>query len=244
MDLISRIRDLAERSRSRNIYTYSDFLTPSEQAEVVASVKNPSVSFYGGAEDAERKIACFGSEEELFYPPEFPVELLRIKPTGEKFAGEITHRDVLGATLNLGVERSKIGDISIDGKTAYMAVYNTISQLLKDELKRVGRTVVEVDTVDCLPQSLNKKLVEKSVSVASPRADAVVGAAYNLSRDESAKLFITGRVAVNGREFSDGSKKLKIGDVISVRGFGKFEYLDEGGLSRKGKLYIRIGVYA
>ena len=38
----------------------------------------------------------------------------------EKFADNFSHRDFLGAIMNLGIEREVVGDIAIKGKKAYI----------------------------------------------------------------------------------------------------------------------------
>ena len=43
----------------------------------------------------------------------------------DKFAEELSHRDYLGALMNLGIERHLIGDILIDGSYAYNFLYGT-----------------------------------------------------------------------------------------------------------------------
>lgn len=239
-EIKSRARDLIFKSQSRDVYTYTDFLSLAEQEEVLYEAGRFPVKFYGGSEETERKIACFGDENLLCYPPEFPVKILYIKPLNEKFAKPFTHRDVLGATLALGVERSKVGDIFIADKTAYMAVYSTISEHLKRELKKVASVTVETLEVEKLPDGASAEKKEKTVSVASERADAVISSVYNLSREGASELFRQGRVFVNGKEFADGSKKLKPGDSVTARGHGRFTLAEECGQSRKGKTYIKI----
>ena len=239
-EIRNRARDLIFKSQSRDVYTYTDFLSLAEQEEVLYEAGRFPVKFYGGGEETERKIACFGDENLLCYPPEFPVKILFIKPLNEKFAKPFTHRDVLGATLALGVERSKVGDIFIVDKTAYMAVYSTISEHLKRELKKVASVTVEAIEVENLPDCVAAEKKEKTVSVASERADAVISSVYNLSRESSSALFAQGKVFVNGKEFPDGSKKLKPGDLVTARGYGRFTFFEECGQSRKGKLYIKV----
>lgn len=239
-EIKSRARDLIFKSQSRDVYTYTDFLSLAEQEEVLYEAGRFPVKFYGGGEETERKIACFGDENLLCYPPEFPVKILFIKPLNEKFAKPFTHRDVLGATLALGVERSKVGDIFVADKTAYMAVYSTISEHLKRELKKVASVTVETLEVEKLPDGVAAEKKEKTVSVASERADAVISSVYNLSRESSSALFAQGKVFVNGKEFPDGSKKLKYGDSVTARGHGRFTLAEECGQSRKGKTYIKI----
>ena len=50
-------------------------------------------------------------------------------------------------------------------------------------------------------------------------------------------------VAINGKVTEKGEKTLKEGDVVTARGFGKFAFVGESGLSKKGKLYVKISVY-
>ncbi len=239
MDFKNRIAELKERSRIKNIYTFTDFLSPTEQSEA----GKDNVLFWGGHELSERRKACFGSIEEFGYEPDFGIVLLKITPSGAKFQEPITHRDILGAVLNLGVERAKTGDIFTSEKQSFIFVDEKMAELIKNELKRVGRAVVTVEEAESLPDELRPVIEDKKVSVASPRADSIVGAAYNLSREKSSELFLKSRVTVNGKEFPDGSKKLKANDVTAVRGFGKFIFYEECGESRKGKLYVRLGVY-
>lgn len=240
MEFKDRLCELKNRSASRNIYTYTDFLSPSEQAEV-----GEEFALYdGGHEFAERRKVCFGDPTEFGYEPDFGIILLKIISFGTKFNDPITHRDVLGATLNLGIERSKIGDIFTLKDSAYMFVDEKVAPLIEEELDRVGRVTVEVTRADSLPCELQPKIEEIRVAVASVRADSILCAAYKLSRERGSELFAKAKVCVNGKTFPDGSKKLKANDVVTVRGYGKFIFYKECGESRKGKIYVKLGVYA
>ena len=94
-----------------------------------------------------------------------------------------------------------------------------------------------------MPETFRPEREEKRVSVAAIRADAIVGGAFNLSREESSSLFRKSCVSVNGKEFPDGSKKLKYGDTVSVRGHGKFAFIRDDGESRKGKTFVVLEIY-
>ena len=239
MNFKNRVDELKERSRLKNIYTFTDFLSPTMQTEV----GKDNVLLWGGYDLSERKKACFGNTEEFGYEPDFEIVLLKITPTNIKFREPITHRDILGAVLNLGIERAKIGDILTSEKQSFIFADKKVAGLIKNELKRVGHSIVFVEEVENLPDELKPTINDMKISVASPRADSIVGATYNLSREKSSELFLKSRVTVNGKELLDGSKKLKSSDVVSVRGLGKFIFYEECGESRKGKLYIRLGVY-
>lgn len=242
-DFENRINELYERSFSRNIFTFTDFLSPSKAEEIERTIDKRYVTFFGGNEFSERTMARFGDKDELGYEEEFPVKLLKIYTTAGKFAVPVTHRDVLGATLNLGIERDKTGDIFIDGGNAYIYVHESVAPLILSELKTVSRNPVIVTETDRLPEILHPKTEETEISVASNRADAVISRLYNFSREESSALFKSGFVALNGKQLEKGEKALKGGDVITVRGKGKFVFVSEGGTSKKGKLYVKLNVY-
>ena len=79
---------------------------------------------FGGYALAERQMAAF-IPDALFFSAGLSHLLHPDPPAAEKFAESLTHRDYLGAILNLGIERSKIGDILVDGKTAHVFCHET-----------------------------------------------------------------------------------------------------------------------
>lgn len=240
---VKRIKELKERSYSRGVFTFTDFMSPTSLAEAETLLKKGEYSTFGGVDYAERKMIKFGSPDLLGYDDPYPITLLKVTILGGKFATAITHRDVLGATLNLGIERQKLGDMFVNGEFAYIIAEKTVAVLILEELKTVGRNKVKVEVVYELPSSLAPKKEERKFSVASNRADAVVCKVYNLNREFGADLFEKGLVAVNGRVILSPSKPLSPDDVVSVRGFGKFEFVEESGLSKKGKPYVIVSVF-
>lgn len=240
---VKRIKELKNRSYDRGIFTFTDFMSPTSLAEAVTLLKKGEYTIFGGVEYAERKMIRFGSLEDFGYEEPFPITLLKVTLLGGKFATPITHRDVLGATLNLGIERQKLGDIFINAQFAYIIAEETVAVLIKEELKSIGKNKVSVEEIFALPSSLAPKTEEVEFSVASNRADAVVCKVFNLSRETGSALFEKGLVAVNGRIVDVSSKCLTMGDVVAVRGYGKFEFLKEDGFSKKGKLYVVVNKY-
>ena len=102
-----RIQELAENAYSRDIPLHTDFLTLAEQTVFQnMSATLPPVKFVlsGGFPMSERKVLCFlaSYEEELYAPP---FVCLKIAPANRRFAEELTHRDYLGAIMNLGIDR-------------------------------------------------------------------------------------------------------------------------------------------
>ena len=111
--LYARLKELAERSDGR--FTFTDFLGLAEQSVLTEVLRDIRVRYelFGGADGAERVMARFGDEDELYYSEPFPIDIIRVSPRSQKFANQLTHRDFLGAILNLGIERRCVGDIVI-----------------------------------------------------------------------------------------------------------------------------------
>lgn len=241
--LKNRLIELADKAYSRNIYTYTPFLGLAEQQAYYAverEVAYAGVGMEGGAPLCERKIIRFGDPG---YEEDYPIAVVEVMPRTPKFAEKLTHRDFLGAVMNLGIERDVVGDIFLQGQGAMLFCHETIADYLIESLDRVRHTnvVCKRSEGNILLQSAEPERI--SVTVSSVRADGVISKVYNLSREESRELFNNGRVFINGIQTANGSGQLKEEDAVTVRGFGKFIYYGQSGVSKKGKSRVEVGVF-
>lgn len=178
-----RLHDLADRSYSQNIYTFSGFLGLSEQdvfyqLERELSYAHPTV--FGGHCNAERVIISFGDESELGYKAQFPIVCLHITPTAPKFAEALSHRDFLGALMNLGIERATLGDILVNEKECYLFCLESISEYIIENFVKVRHNFVKCTPVSSIKEVPKETPSELTVQVASLRADALISKVYNL----------------------------------------------------------------
>lgn len=244
--LKKRLLELAERSYRQGVYTFTPFLGLSEQQafyEIQREVAYAGFAMEGGSPLCERKMVRFGSEELLGYEEEYPIACLKVEPHTLKFAEPLTHRDFLGAIMNLGIERSTVGDIFVQDKAAVVFCQEGMAPYLTEQLTQVRHTQVKCMVAEAA-EELEPPVIETvSLSVPSVRADAVISKLYNLPRTQSMELFRTGRVYVNGRLTENNSYALKDGDGVTARGFGRFLYVGRQGETRKGKVRIGIEVY-
>ena len=153
----------------------------------------------------------------------------------------VSHRDVLGSLMNLGIKRCKIGDIIINDKV-YFEVKKEITPYILSNLSKIkNRNVNPEIYIGELEKTYNFE--EISLTVSSLRADCIIGSIAKLSR-ENAKNFITaGKVSVNSLIFDNPSKQLNEGDIISVRGSGKYVFSEVSGTTKKERLKIIIKKY-
>lgn len=244
--LKNRFHDLAERSYSQGIFSFTGFLGLGEQDsfwQEEQKLHYAGPTLFGGHENADRVVLRFGNAEELGYEVPFPIVCVKIAPLNKKFADELSHRDFLGALMNLGIERSTIGDIKVLEKEAYLFCLESIAEFICQNLIQVKHTNVScsvTDTVEEFPEEIPEMV---TIQVQSVRVDGVLSKVYNLSREKSLDLFRAGKVYVNGRLCENNSKLLKPGDAVNARGFGKFKLTNEGRETKKGKLALVVSVY-
>lgn len=244
--LKKRFVELAKRSYQNNMYTFTGFLNVNEQAlfyEVEREVAYAGWELWGGTESSERRMLRFGSEDSLGYEEPFPIRCVVVKPLMKKFADDLSHRDFLGSLMNLGIERSVIGDIFVKDKGAYILCEATMAEYIAKNLSRVKHTSMLCVVSEEMPQEILPELQAVELIVSSDRPDAIIAKAYALSRSQSLELFRGKRIFVNGRQYENNSGILKNGDIVSVRGFGKFVFDGIMQETKKGRYKIKIQKY-
>ena len=250
--LKKRFADLAAGSERNFTYYFTDFLSPADAACVYPALAEAGyppyaadvmVTAFGGAEGCERVMLRFGDPASFGYEEPFPIRALYIRPKNEKFSDDLTHRDFLGALMHLGIERDVVGDIIVRENAACVFVKDSMADYIRDSLDRVRHTPVTVELLDEAPEDVRPKLVSERLNVASERPDAVIAKLFNLSRSKAQNLFPQGAVLLNGRPLEKDSCALSDGDVISVRGYGKFIFRGTVHETKKGRIVVNVERY-
>ena len=234
------------RSQRGGIYTFTDFLGLSELSafeEIKPSLRGISYTLSGGHAGCERQMIRFGSPEDLGYTEDFPIVIIKAAPVSEKFADKLTHRDILGALMNQGLERESFGDIVLLNNTAYIFAKEAISKYLISSLTRAKHTELKLSVIETLPDGELFKTEDMSIQILSERLDAVIAKVFNLSREAAQSLFKKELVFASGRLIESPSYTPKKDEIISVRGKGRFIYLSYETTSKKGKLNAKIKLY-
>lgn len=235
-----RLSELAVRADERCYVTFSDFLNLEEESILAGLKLNTPYYLYGGYDMAERCIAAFGEGCES---AAFPISIVKIEPASQKFADRLSHRDFLGSLMGLGIKREVLGDIVIGNNTGWLFCLNTIAEYIVKNLDKVRHTSVKCSIADQLPDTAVSKPEEKELTAASERLDVITAAVYNLSRNAVKELFTSRRVYVNSRFCENFSFIPKKGDIISVRGYGRFIYCGVIRTTKKNRLIILAKIY-
>lgn len=238
-----RLEELAGRSAGRGAYVSSEFLTPAEQALLVSLRLPAPYTLEGGYPQAERRIAWFGDSYTCGWEQDPPLMWLEIAPKSAKFAEDLTHRDFLGALMHLGLRREVLGDLLLQDGKAWLCCLDTVGDYICRQLDTVRRTAVAVSPCSAPPEKALPHPKELEIVVSSPRLDALVAAVYRLSRSESQVLFDKELVFVNSLPARSPGFDAKPGDLISVRGHGRFYYDGIDRETKKGRLRANVRVF-
>ena len=237
--LKKRLAELSHRAFERGYTTYSTFLNLQEISILKSLKLDSEYSLFGGYENADRCVAAFSNDEIYSYP----IVCIKIKPLQQKFSDKLTHRDFLGALMNLGIEREMLGDIIILNNEGYLFCLDKISQYIVDNLSSIKHTSVKCKIIDDIPELFNQIPDEEEYIVSSLRIDTVVSAVFKMSRNLASQLINQEKIFINSKTVYKDSIQLKEGDVVSVRGYGKFIYSQTVNETRKHKMVVAIRLY-
>lgn len=232
-----RLTELALRADKTGVAQLTGFLSPAEQAQAVICAKKAGVPLFLSGEDgaSERRIAAFAADD---WTPEWQAEWLTVRWSAR--AGSVTHRDVLGSVLALGIDRVNIGDIHVSEDAAQIYARKPIAAYIAANLTRVGGVSVMVDVAEESTAFKGEQPSEVRASLASPRLDAILGAVWRLSRGRAAELVLSGRVQVDHRLELKPDRQLMVGATISTRGLGRVRVLEIGAKTRKGRTFVTL----
>ena len=251
--LIANVLDKIKIVQKRNIYECTSFLNMREQElirKILQTRNYTNYEFFGGAEGTERKILFIYSEKIMQYEAEkeriknAEINCLNIDLPKEEY-GKYTHKTYLGAIMKLGVKREMIGDIIVTNQGAQIIIKKDIEKFLMTNislLTRFKKATIEISELNTLKFIEPKKEIKRIV-IPSMRLDAIVSEIARCSRNDASRLLEEERVFVNFQEEISGSKKIKEGDIITIRGKGRFKINKILNETKSKKLAVEIETY-
>ncbi len=249
--LLAQVTDKIEFSKQKERIECTDFLDMYQISLIKNFLKKMNFEnyvLYGGFEDSERKVL-------IIYPKKYNIDMVQknysklIKviriSLQEEEKGKYTHRNYLGGIVKLGMKREKVGDILVFNDGADILVKLETAESLKQELGTLTRfenTKLDViDVKDLREQEL--KVEEVNIIVPSLRLDNFVSDLARTSRSKAVQIIDSERVFINGQSETKASKQIKLGDVITIRGKGRFVIKEFAGNTRSGRNVVRVEKY-
>ena len=242
--LLGRVWDKYEQCRRRNIPVVTGFLSPAEQELVRRLMGALDVRegwlLWGGYDTAQRRQAHFLPDWQT--EPDFEA-VAALRATFYE-PNSLTHRDVLGSLMGLGVTRESVGDILVAEQSVDVLVTEPVRCFLLDSWDSAGRVRLKVQPIGLTELQVPEekvKLLRDTVS--SLRLDAVLSAMLHVSRGTAAELIEAGRVEINHLPVEKPHAPVYEQDVFTVRGKGRFRLTALPGKSKKDRSIIEFFQY-
>lgn len=239
--LVSRIDDMVKLCEKTYTARFSAFLTEAEAAlaeRYLAYCGFGGYMLYGGYEGAQRVILGVFPQFDEPCSDNFPVAA--VKFYGRAAAG-LSHRDYLGSLMSLGITRNSVGDIVCCGEKAYAMLSPSAADMAVMQISKIGRAGIKCEMCGSDEEIVrNDSFSEISGTVASLRLDSVLGTALRMSREKAAQLIRSGSVSVNHGITESVSEILSEGDILSVRGHGRFILDKTGNRTKKDRIHITV----
>lgn len=249
--LLAQILDKIEFSKQREKLEYTDFLDMYQISLVKSFMKKidfENYILYGGFKDAERNLL-------IIYPEKYNISMIeknyskiikviRIILNDEE-KGKYSHRNYLGGIIKLGMKREKVGDILVSDDGADILVKEETAETLKQELGTLNRfenAKFEIIELKDLREQIIK-VEDLSIIVPSLRLDNFVSDLAKTSRSKAVQIIDSERVFINGQNETKASKQVKLKDIITIRGKGRFIVKEFSGTTRSGRIVVKIEKY-
>jgi len=243
--LLAKLWDKIGAGVQRNIPANTCFLSPREQemARYLFGAET-GLQFFGGYEDAERKMLVYLPEyleESSLYEDDSPLACLRATFYE---ADVLSHRDFLGALMGAGIARETVGDICVSKGCCDFFVTAEIASYVEQNFLSAGRTKLHLHRVPLreahIPEPEVKEIRD---TVASLRLDSVISSGFRIGRSLAAQYINAGKAAVDGLPCEKPDKMIGEGMKISVRGLGKIKLAAVNGKTKKDRISVTIHRY-
>ena len=238
---MSKVLDQALLSFKYHEVRFTDFLDPYRRQLVKRTLQGyleGDMHCFGGYQESERSIITFSPEYIDIQDIIYPITVLEVHCHN---ISKLSHRDFLGAILNLGIKREKIGDILINEQNCLLFCMADIKDFILYNLEKVanqnvsikGKTLTEIT----LPE---KKFKLMQVTVPSMRLDALLSSAIGESRSKALTYISAEKVHINWEPAKSCSQQLQLGDTLSIKGKGRIIIDEVGNVTRKGRIHVTM----
>lgn len=239
-EFVKRLLDLEDQVDRQQIPFVTPFLT-CDQQEIARQVVGERclLASWGGYDTAEN---CRMLLAPLWWEQERDFEVVLLKGRYADKYHQLSHRDVLGALMNLGIERNVFGDILVEDGNIYLFCTESIALYLLQNLTRIGRAKVTFSRCeDTLTRDV--KIEWHTEVISSMRFDTVVASITHLSRHKAQELIQSGQVKLNHVTLEETASLCNNDCTVSVRGYGRFIVHDTMRRTQKSNAVVEIGRY-
>ncbi len=249
--IIAKLDDKIRNCKTKNKIVNTEFLNLYQKKIIqkrLNELKIENYIFSGGFEEAESKVL-------IIYPEKLDKEIaeknldniisgIKIELPNE-LKGKYKHGDYLSTIMKLGLVRERIGDIIVYDNEAYIIVLRENSEYIRNSLsdftkfKKAKIQIVKLEEIN----SKSPETQEIDIHTNSMRLDSIVSEIAKCSRGKAEELIKNERVSINCKYEYKLSKQVNVGDIIIVRGCGKYIINNKRENPKTKRLIINLKKY-
>lgn len=220
------VRNVFHFFKEVELYEYPKeigFCDPNEQRilDELQTHFNVHLTSNGGYDNAERKVMQLNPES-YSYTPEVTIYELAYNLKFHK----LEHKHIMGTLYNMGINERLIGDLIVSSEgRVQIIISKSLEQNLPLLQNRYGNIPVKYELIDEV-SIVSKKPQNAIRSSKTKRLDSICKAITHKSRSLMAKEIKKGNVYLNHSQTKSPIVQVEIGDIVSIRGYGRAEITD------------------
>ncbi len=220
------VRNVFHYFEEVSLYEYPKdigFCDPNEQ-KIVSELNshfNLLIKADGGYPDCERA-------KVMIMPDTYDIspEITRYELCYNLKFNKLEHKHIMGALYNLGINERLIGDIIVSEEGRVQII---ISGEMADTLPllqtKYANITVRYEEIEQI--TIKSKAPKYAIrSSRTTRIDSVCKAVTHISRNKMSTEIRKGHVFLNHKQIKDPIKQVEVGDLLSIRGYGRAEIID------------------
>lgn len=235
---IQQASDWIRQSEDEYRAILTRFLNPREQYILTTLVNRTdflTVSYDGVVEGAESQRAVVAPDVYPIERTDFELAVLTINyPT--KFT-TLHHASILGALMHAGIKREVVGDILSEDQRWQVIVDEKMVSYIQQAVTLIGRVKITWSVSPMTEVIAMRDDWEETFGLLpSLRLDAVIATTFDLPRSLAKTLITQQQVRLNWATQEKPDHTVAIGDLISVRKYGRVKLTVLDGYSKKDKI--------
>jgi RNA-binding protein YlmH len=155
----------------------------------------------------------------------------------------LSHGKILGTLMSTGIKREFIGDIITDGERWQVFIKESMANYIVSQIDKIGSFGVRFEPLRYTDIIIPiDEWQDESLTISSLRIDNIISSVYNVSRQRAKQVIEAKRVKINWVENERVDYLVDYLDIISVRGLGRIQIMEQQGKTKKEKVRLNIRV--
>ena len=232
--LQNRLDDYIQSYKKHRKPVITDFLPLYLQKRACEYLKH-RIDFVMMPDDEESISRCIAI-------PEYDDQLVTLRGLIQENGQKVTQRNVYGALLGLDIQQSKLGDVWMEEGVAYVTTFRSLAYDIQWNCTSLGKASISFEPLEALKAPVYQ-VQKRPMTVTSLRLDALVKACAGVSRAKAQQMIQGNQVHINYQEVNQINEKCESGDILSLRGYGRYRIGKEMRMTKAGNYGIVIEKY-